>query len=213
MITFNLLVALSLFNYLCAYTIVSTSNGSIEQTFLLVNGWAKEIVDADTVITLKHDPGKLDKIPFSVIKSLKYGGVVPLIKLQNGSPDEVIRVELLKINCLQNKVLYDIKVVGEYINPSVVKFKGRLLLAAGLEWGFAGVNRKPATGHVEFAWINSTDYPFYSAAMYHGINMDINSLLVFPFTGQDPRMVVLDDNTVSAFLFLNIQFNKFLDCY
>lgn len=189
---------LLLFDYLSAYTIVKSLNGTMEQTFLLVNGWAKEITDVDTVVSLKHDPKSLNVIPFDVIKSLKYGGKVPLIKMQNGSPDEIMRVELLKINTLQNKVLYDIKVIGEYINPAVVKFRGRLLLAAGLEWGFAGVNKKAATGHVEFAWINSTDYPFYSAAMYHGINMDVNSLQVFPFTGQDPRMVVLNENTVSG---------------
>jgi hypothetical protein len=46
------------------------------------------------------------------------------------------------------------------INPSLILFKSRLLLATGLAWGV--IEGKAANEHLEYRWANNSYFPFPS---------------------------------------------------
>ena len=77
----------------------------------------------------------------------KPGSAVPLIEKHNNTPDENMRLELLRIQALLQDVipprgdlLRDATYLGSYINPSLVPWKGHLLLMTGLAFGFGLVD-------------------------------------------------------------------------
>ena len=90
------------------------------------------------------------EVSFESIKSggFKEGPPVPLIKKLDNTPDEFMRVELLRVEVLQgwapgvggaaqshsHHLLQNAVCLGVYINPSVVPWRGQLLMASGLAW-------------------------------------------------------------------------------
>ena len=174
-----------------AYLIVRTeSPNSFENNryFLLNRGTAREILDNGTVSFLGFDPQNLTNISYSLLSAFhREIEPVPTIHLNKVDPDECMRVELLKINTLQVRLLYGLTKVGDYINPAIVKWNGRYLLGCGLAWGF--IAGKAANEHLEFQWVNLSSNPFYSKDKYLGISTTIDPIDRVVI-GQDPRFVV-----------------------
>lgn len=171
---------------------------------------AREIVDADTMTALNINTSAVHMVPEDVFhKSYRLGDNFPSLKLKAYNPDEIMRVEILKLKTLMDEdLLYDHTGIGAFVNPSVVVFKNRLVLCTALSWGGIFGLKGPANDHIEFRWVNHTDFPFYeapeSAHQYLGLPTNTTGAMALadPFNvkeillGQDPRLLVLDNDTM-----------------
>jgi hypothetical protein len=120
-----------------SFTIVKLTSDE-EKIYLLNKGWAKEISDPKTVEHLGFSSDNLETITEGMLSLFKLGPTAddPPIYPYDTTLDEITRAEIAKIRVMQEPLLYGmIRFPGEYINPSVIKWKGRLLLATGLAWG------------------------------------------------------------------------------
>jgi len=175
------------------YQVVRLSEPGNSTVYLVLRGVANAIPNDQSVITLGFKPDALDPITLAELLKLKTGPMIPSLAYNNQSPDELMRIEVVKSLVFQGELLQHITDVGNYINPSIVKWKGRLLAASCLSVGHSGSKMKPANGNVEFRWFNHTDYPFHTTEPYLGIENEIEGLST-PITGQDPRIVVISED-------------------
>jgi hypothetical protein len=175
----------------CASSVTST-----QQKYLLINHFpkmvAREIIDSVTLEFLVADPQKLKTL--DSMSDYLVAQPVPKLQRNNWSPDEVVRVELLLLTILQEPLLYDVKYLGPFVNPSIILFRNRLLLATSLQWGESMGCKGPQSDMVEFRWMNHTDFPI-AESRYIGIPTNDSSSLVRPLVGQDPRLMYISTNS------------------
>ena len=174
------------------YKVLRLNEDNNNTAFLIISKVAKAVPDDATIVSLGYDPQSLESISLADLNKLKAGEKLASLKYNNQSPDELTRIEIAKSYALQGNLIHDVLDVGNYINPTIVKFQGRLLLAACLSVGFSGAKLKPSNGNIEFRWFNHTDYPFSTTGPYLGIENEIESLPTV-MVGQDPRIIVMDD--------------------
>ena len=196
-INFVIILILALIFHSCSYIIVRTvSSNTLEndRIFLLNRGTAREILENVTVTFLGFDPSNIISMNYSLLSTFhRNNEPVPKMQMEKVVPDECMRVEILKINTLQTRMLYGLKKVGEYINPAILIWKGRYFLGSGLAWGFTA--GKPANEHLEFQWLNLSSAAFYSSERFLGISptIDVIDRVVI---GQDPRFVLMDPDKI-----------------
>jgi predicted GH43/DUF377 family glycosyl hydrolase len=190
------LFSIAYLNAVCfAYEIVRVTVAEKNVTYLIHHGVARQIVNPETVVSLGRDPNTLPFLSRDILTEFKLGSTMPLIRRENWTPDEILRVNMQIAKELQpDPVPYELTYLGSYINPSVVLFKGRLLLGVALEWWYT--DGQAANDHVEFRWYNHTKWPFFAHEPQMGIATEKvgdvhNSTVIY---GQDPRVLVLDDN-------------------
>jgi predicted GH43/DUF377 family glycosyl hydrolase len=169
----------------------------------------REIVDPSTMAFLGVNVSTVPVVDsFESIKALyRIGEKMPLLTLKTDpSPDEIIADELAKIAALTGPLIQqNISHLGVYINPSVVLFRGQLLLATGRAWG-APLGEKDK---LEFQWLNHSDFPHLrnnGTTTHQEMGVFTNKTFYVPFTdianpstvllGQDPRLLVVDDYTI-----------------
>lgn len=173
-----------------SYRIVSY-NG---KTYLLNHGSAHLIASDITVESLGYHHDSIPTISHEEFTRYKLGEEFPLIENKHENPDQITAFELLKNKLLQGRLMVEKQYIGEFINPAVVLFKGRLFTACGLGWGI--VDGKKATEMLEFRWLNHSTYSFSSSEPYLGVSSNqlnyINNTK--QLLGQDPRLIVLDEN-------------------
>jgi hypothetical protein len=133
------------------------------------NRIAREIVDLDTLIALDINITHVLQSGDLVQKNFVISEPLPSLKMTAVNSDEIMRLELLKISILQEALINasDIVFAGAYINPAIVLFQGRFLLCHSRAWGMKGL--KFPNDHIEFQWINHTDYPFYDPDPWLGV--------------------------------------------
>jgi len=125
---------------------------------------------------------------------------LPLFVYKDKSPDECIRVYFLKSDVLNgNDIFISYKNVGEYVNPSVLHFRGRLLMVVPLQIGPTGTEHRKATGTIEFKWLNDSFLPFYTTGPYLGIENEVHRLNIPFFVGEDPRVLFYNDSFFQVF--------------
>jgi hypothetical protein len=151
---------------------------------------------------LGHDPTTLATISHSVLREFRRGPPISLIHQIDNTPDEIIRVEMLKAAAIQSPIEADIYRIGDYINPSIELFHGRFLLGVSLQWGIT--DGFGANEHIVFRWLNTTKVPFYSAEKYLGIRTDIisdaaTSSSVGALLGQDPRFLKISEDVIGIY--------------
>lgn len=163
-----------------------------EKYYLISNGMARQILDEKTVTVFNFNVNELRNI--TSLSGMTIGKPILLIDDLSRSPDDIIRVEVAKSAVFHEQLINTFRYTytGRYINPSVLPFKDRYILAAGLEWGFSGSANAEATGCIEFMWLNSTRYPFYTSEPYLGLNSEVSHFLNDIVKGQDPRMVIIN---------------------
>ena len=187
------LCCLSTVNAYYPYQVVRLNESGNTTAYLVMSGVAKAIPNDQSVVTLGFKPESLDTISLVELEKLKVGATIPSLVYNNQSPDELMRIEVMKSLAFQGELLHDITDVGNYINPSIAKWRGRLLAASCLSVGFSGSKMKPANGNVEFRWYNHSDYAFHTTEPYLGIENEIESLSTV-ITGQDPRIMVMNED-------------------
>lgn len=171
---------------------------SVFHYYLVHRETARLIPDENTLRLLGFRPEDARHISSKFLGTFKKGPNIEAMIQHNASPDEIMRIELLKNKILQGRLMANITYIGEYINPSVTPFCGRFFLAVGLAWGF--VEGKAATEHLEFRWVNHTLNHFANSGMYYGVQDRIDNLDV-PLIGQDPRMITDGDKLYLVFTY------------
>jgi hypothetical protein len=173
------------------------------------------VPDAQTLEALGYQRESSSFTSSSTIPTLSHkdlsrfhsGSPLKPLHQRDGSPDELMRIELERNLVLQGRLLHNLTYLGEYINPSVTYFCDHLLLATGLAWGIT--EGRAATEHVEFRWLNHPFAPFpatskgsgESSYTYFGVSGKKLAYLDVPMVGQDPRMVVYNDTLVVTFTY------------
>jgi len=144
------------------------------------------------------------------------GSPLPLIEKHNNTPDENIRIELLRIKVLLEDsvpggdLLKDPTYLGSYINPSVVPWNGQLLLMTGLAFGFGLVDglapsetvlfrllspHSVSAGKTKHAPTDDLQYDVRMAGEYTDAGYSVSGIgqrlqpLNECFLGQDPRVL------------------------
>ena len=79
--------------------------------FMLSHGVAKEIKDVDTITSFAIDVNTVDNVTIEVLDEFVKGPSIPLIKKMDTSPDECMRIELLKIHALQKVAMEDFNII------------------------------------------------------------------------------------------------------
>lgn len=176
------------------YTIVNVSS----RYFLLVNKIARPIQHPESIAALNFNINDLKNMSESSLSSYSIGEPIPLFTYMSKDPDDAVRLYILKSSIFNGKLLTNIVKVGDYINPSIGLFNGRLFLVSALQLGLSGIKKKYPNNNVEFQWLNNTRYPFYSNEPYLGIESDIEQLNI-EIKGQDPRMIIHNDTFVQIF--------------
>lgn len=121
-------------------------------------------------------------------------------------------IQIQKLNCPLGRKLCEIKAInrilqpvsltnieylGRYINPSLIVWHDRLLLA-GETTMHAAENDTLHLRRIGFHWFNHTEYPFYDDKPYLGINSTANEMTYFQehIIGQDPRLLLLPNQSI-----------------
>ena len=157
-------------------------------TYLLHNGVSKQVTNNDerTIEFLGFDANSLHNITKK--KLLLYHSdyrTIPLIYQQDQTPDEIMRVQILKITSITSELVYDLQQIGKgilgFVNPATILVNDRLLAF----WGEFGED-------IRVSWVNHTDYPYYSTEPYYNISneKDTTHCGSCIFTGQDPRVIM-----------------------
>lgn len=188
---------------LIPYHIVQVLDSPVASFYLTVNSRARPIPDIETVKTLQYNNITLEKISSSQLFA-RYDVLdqspVPILHYSKNNPDadEATRIMIEKSKIFNGDLLRDIVYIGEYTNPSVFKFRNRLLLVTSRQVGLAGSLKKIPNNNMEFRWVNHSLYPYFSNEKFLGINTEIDPLNE-PIIGQDPRVVVYNDSFFQIF--------------
>jgi predicted GH43/DUF377 family glycosyl hydrolase len=188
------------------FRVVRLSNDS-NAIFLVVNNQVKPVPDIESVATLGVDINSIESVPHDFIQGLYSLDVsIPSLKYADKSMDDIMRVEILKSHALNGKLMRETTYAGDYLNPCIMKWQDRLLLATGLSWGVVGKHRKAATNTINIRWLNHSAFPFATEEPYLGIHNEVEE---FPsmVLGQDPRIVVLENPDHFEIYYTN-QFEK-----
>ena len=204
-VIYLLLVCNQVFITLSSHHVVRLAENNTN--YLVINNIiAKQLVDDDTVTILGFPIDSIKTIALIDLLKFQIGPVIPSIKYSDRSPDDLTRVEILKSYAFNGFLIKESTVIGEYINPAIIKWQDRLLLATGLSWGVAGSKQKAATNTLHFRWVNHTNFPFTTTESYLGIYNEIEQLKTMNI-GQDPRFIQLSDPDRMQIYFTN-QFEK-----
>jgi hypothetical protein len=110
--------------------------------------------------------------------------IIPIVR-QDESVDENHRVQLLKIDSLQDRILENISFIGYFKNPFLTLWNDRCLLIAQ--------NVPPVTHHlINFKWVSTEDVFGYSLCRSNTNMHDIDNLKSLSILGLDQRVVVIN---------------------
>ena len=119
--------------------------------------------------------------------------VIPDVQETDSSCTDYDNDSIEKFRLLQDndQLLSNVHYLVPMCNPAVVYFQDKYLLAG------RNRNYKPI---VYFAWLNRVDdvYTVNEKDVFHGIGPGITEIASHRVSGEDPRLVVLDDNTFAV---------------
>jgi predicted GH43/DUF377 family glycosyl hydrolase len=178
------------------------------QVFIITKTEAKPIPDEETrkVFMEAGKSQRIPTIPYKEFRKLQLRPAVSSVKdiegvgKDNQSLESWAQEQLLKSYAVQGRLTEQTAFIGQYANPSVVKFNGRLLLATGSNWGKAD-HRLVQRWTVTFRWLDNPRFPIphgeedkfcILADRTRGLNGG-------EIRGEDPRIVVLSDDHFNVY--------------
>lgn len=165
------------------------------------------IPDVETAKYLGYSPSDINEVRISSLNELyKHDIDMPVINKNGNDPDEILRVNLLRITSLQEKLIEHMDYLGEMINPCLLVVKDRLLACVGDAWP---TFKEGATELIHCKWMNHSVLPFYSTDDYYGFSSDKFRLPSITFLGQDPRLVLYPNNDKISISY-TFRFEKFV---
>lgn len=172
------------------YSAVQVESSGGKERYLVLNGVAKKIADDITLTTLGLKAESVESISADAFAKYKVGTDLPQLRYNDQSPDEITRVEIVKSLSVLGDIVHDIEYIGEYMNPAITKWQGRLLLMTGSNNGKANT-KSTKQALLEFKWFNNSILPFHEAGKHLGIATTEVEILNKEVFGEDPRVVVL----------------------
>jgi predicted GH43/DUF377 family glycosyl hydrolase len=166
--------------------------------YLLLNNVAKHVPDDVTVTNLNYEPDKLRIVSLSTLNEYKLGPAIDSIRKNDGTPDDITRMEWQRCIGVMGRLIYDASYIGEYMNPAVVKWRQRLLLVTGSNYGRAN-SKTTKNAFLEFRWFNHTFQSFTDDSKYLGITTGEVEMLDKEAYGEDPRVVVVSEDRFFVF--------------
>ena len=166
----------------------------VKQHYLIVGGRARLIDGPESLEVL--DPGILPELGSlaELNRTHPIGDPLPHFSFGGKTPDDCVRVYTMKSSVFNgDDLMLDYSSIGEYMNPSVLLFRKRLLVIAPLQIGDTGPEHRKPTGTIEFKWLNSSKHPFYTSDEYLGVSEQIRALN-WLFVGEDPRVLYYNDS-------------------
>lgn len=162
---------------------------------IICNRLGRLISDKESVETLNLNPSEMVEMTEGKFKeTYTIGDPLPRIAYSDKSPDDAVRIYTLRSSIMNGDDLFiDYSNVGEYMNPSVLKFRDRLLMLTPLQIGFTGSEHRPKTGTIEFKWLNSSLYPFHTVTKHLGVENEVHALNELLF-GEDPRVQYFNES-------------------
>jgi hypothetical protein len=155
------------------------------------------------------------------VSKYKRGPPLPSLERKETTLDASMMMEMTKVDIVQGQMVFDKMFIQLGINPSVLEWREQMLMATSLGWPIEEAQDHLVSGRrpsecVEFNWINKSS--LNSAPLIHKgkltRNLPKNQRVVYPFEGvfmglsgatqrldrmvggQDPRLIVLDENHV-----------------
>ena len=168
--------------------------------YLLYNNISRLIPDAETVQGLNFKIDDLKSITEAELSAYSMESPAPLMKTDK-TADGNTKLYVDRSDLFNGRDIWTFECIGNYINPAVGPFRGRLLMVTPLEFHLAtgiGRKKKVATNTIEFMWVNSSDYFFYTNETYLGIGNEIDPLNV-DIVGGDPRMIIYNDSYIEIY--------------
>jgi hypothetical protein len=192
--------------------------------YFLKNKSIKVVPDYETFTALGFQESDLETITEQEFSTYNYQfeAIPKVVKPSNMGPDEIIGMEIMKSKIFLGVQVHDPVEIGEYINPAILPFKNRLLVATGMAWGQH--DKIVANEHIAFRWFNHSIAPFRSSGQlkpaelrdpsypnaddtyYLGVNEQHIDELEEKMVGQDPRMVAIDED--EAYIVFTYRFSK-----
>lgn len=178
---------------------VNVPSKDTNKTYLLIDKVARFVPDKETVVTLECDP---DIFPLLSEKELSHsytlGEPVPLISFKTKGADDIMAAFIQRSTVFNGNIFRSIEKVGDYINPSISLFRGRLFFMSSRQMGLSGSQQKPPSHSIEYRWVNSSDHPFYTEGPYLGVHNEIEDINMMT-RGQDPRFIVYNDTYIQVY--------------
>ena len=182
------------------YRIVRLAEEKADTYYLLYNNVSRLIPDVDTVYGLNFKISNLTTITGQELSAYSRKDPVPLMKTDK-TADGNTKLYVDRSDLFNGKDLWSFEYIGNYINPAIGPFRGRLLMVTPLEFHLhtgIGGKKKIATNTIEFMWVNSTGYRYYSNDTYLGIGSEIEQLNT-AIVGGDPRMIIYNDSYIEIY--------------
>jgi predicted GH43/DUF377 family glycosyl hydrolase len=142
----------------------------------------------------------------STFKQYQLGSHIKIMPF-NGSAADLIRVDREKISVYQEKLYEEVFYIGNYMNPSIVKWNNRYLMGNSMTWGvFEG--KRQAQGRMVFRWLNLSSASYQSTEPYLCITSGNYSKqigyvasgkeyhLMTAFKLEDPRLMVMNSTWI-----------------
>ena len=99
--------------------------------FLLFKRKMREVPDCFTARRIGFDCDRARRVTNESLSDFSVLPPVPSFKISQQNPDEYMRIELLKINSVQKRLVETIEFLGDYVwHPSMSHFQNRTLLSA-----------------------------------------------------------------------------------
>lgn len=176
------------------YTVVKTAEF---KAYMLVKGVARAIKDNATIETFGFKWEALSFVDHEILGTFLVGDVLPTVKLENGSPDEAMRVVLLKIGILQPILFNNVEMYTKwnFFDQALVIWRGNFFGVSTPGWSASETPK---------VWSNLTLTCCFSTSFMKPADDAGLILSSFPFQtnvfGQDGRVLVANDTTVFIIL-------------
>lgn len=198
MCIYSVVNSVKAFNFFTFINVAINSTANI--TYCVVNNIARCVPDTETVLTLGFDPNLVPALTIDEFKERDYdvGDSIKLISYKSKTSDDILAAFILRSDTFNGILLSDFHCVGDYVNPSIGEFRGRLFMATSLQMGLSGTQKKIPTNRIEFRWVNTTKYSFQTSSNYLGVANEIQELNQ-TILGQDPRMIIYNETYIQLF--------------
>ncbi len=162
----------------------------------------------------------IDTVNVSTVSSMRRGHPVPMLHHDIDNLDEALKWEMKKIDVIQGQMVFDKTFINWMINPSVLIWRGHLVVATGITWQIRSApGMLPAGKHpsetIEFGILNISTLSGPPLKLKNPIgNIGKGTRRVYPINetymglrgqvdrlnhivgGQDPRGFVIDDRHI-----------------
>jgi len=202
------------------YMFVNFTRNGKDKVYFIRKGVARLVKHRETIESFGLNPDTLFHFKPEEFYKLVIGDPLPLITKSDHNLQLWTERIRQKSRVTQGKLTNTVEMLGQYANPSVVKWHNRLLMATGSNWGVLEEGPVPRWT-LTFRWIDHPKFPLPPKARNAGsssrdtsVNMSDSATRnmfcidadhannisdVKPIRGEDPRIVIINDTSIQVY--------------